>query len=254
MNSEIAALLVQRGEDLFKADRKQVVFTKDPSADALLNDLDRHPHAFVLACVMDRQIRAERAWLIPYRISQALGGFSFELLRALSLDEVRRLLTVPQLLHRFPEEMSRNLHNAIELISTEYDGDAARIWRDSPSSAEVVIRFLRFRGVGPKIATMAANILARDFKIPLADYYSVDISADVQIRRVFWRLGLISEGAATEEAIYAARALHPAFPGLMDFPTWEIGRKWCRPKNPRCVDCYMRVLCPTGRAATVAAG
>jgi endonuclease III len=87
---------VRRGKELFDAQPEQVVFTTDPSAsggkdiaeaDALLNDLDRHPHAFVLACVMNRQIKAERAWLIPYRISQALGGFSFQLLRTLSLDE-----------------------------------------------------------------------------------------------------------------------------------------------------------------------
>jgi endonuclease III len=248
VNSEIAALLVRRGEELFKAKPKQVVFTTDPSADALLNDLDRHPHAFVLACVMDRQIEAERAWLIPYRISQALGGFSFQLLRTLSLDDFRQLLTKPKALHRFPEEMSHNCHSAIDLISTAYDGNAAQIWCDSPSSAEVVIRFLRFRGVGPKIATMAANILARDFKIPFADYYSIDVSADVHIRRVFWRLGLISAKAAPEEAVYAARALHPTFPGLMDFPAWEIGRGRCRPQAPRCVDYYMRAVCPTSQA------
>ena len=203
---------------------------------------------------MDLQIKAERAWLIPYRISQALGGFSFGVLQTLSLEKIRGLLTEPQPLHRFPEKMSHNLHSAIELIATAYDGDAARIWSDSPSSAEVVRRFLRFRGVGPKIATMAANILARDFKIPFADYYSVDVSADVHVRRVFWRLGLITEDAAPEEAVYAARALHPSFPGLMDLPAWEIGRDWCRPKAPLCVDCYMRVVCPIGQAATEAAG
>ncbi len=254
LNPEIAALLVKRGEELFKAKPKHVIFTKDPAADALLNDIAKHPHAFVLACIMDRQIKAERAWQIPYKISQAIGGFSFELLRALSLDEFRRLLREPVLLHRFPGTMAQNLHSAVQLIATEYDGDAARIWRDCPSSAEVVIRFLRFPGVGPKIATMAANILAREFKIPFADYYSIDVSADVHIRRVFWRLGLIREDAGPEEAVYAARALHPTFPGLMDFPAWEIGRSWCRPTAPHCVECYMRAVCPTGRAEVAAQG
>jgi endonuclease III len=141
--------------------------------------------------------------------------------------------------------MSRNFYDAVQRIATEYEGDAARIWSDRPSSADLVYRFLQFRGAGPKIATMAANILARDFKVPLADYFSIDVSADVHVRRVFRRLGLVDKDAAIEEVIYRARGLHPQFPGLMDVPTWEIGREWCRPSSPLCGECYMNDLCPT---------
>ncbi len=254
VNADIAAVLVQHGEALFKAKPGHVAFTKDSATDSLLNDLDGHPHAFVLACIMDRQIKAERAWMIPYLIFRKLGGFAFSRLRELSLDDVRELLTKPEPLHRFPEEMSRNFHSAIAHIAKAYAGDASRIWRDNPSSAEVVLRFLRFRGVGPKIATMATNILARDFNIPLADYYSVDVSADVHVRRVFTRLGLVGEAAGLEEVIYCARALNPSFPGLLDFPAWEIGRTWCRPTDPHCAECYMHHVCPTGRATVASAG
>jgi endonuclease III len=202
---------------------------------------------------MDRQIRAERAWLIPHLISQKLGGFSFSRLRALSLEDVRELLSRPEPLHRFPEAMSRSFHGAVEHITDAYAGDASRIWRDKPPSAEVVLRFLRFRGVGPKIATMAANILARDFKVPLADHYSIDVSADVHVRRVFTRLGLVGEGASLEEIIYSARALSPDFPGLVDFPAWEIGRTWCRPMSPNCAECYICPVCPTGAGTAASA-
>ncbi|MGP0592195.1 iron-sulfur cluster loop [Nitrospira sp. T9] len=254
MNSEIADVLRQHGEALFQAKAGHVAFTKDHDADALLNDLANYPHAFVLACIMGRQIKAERAWLILHLISVKLGGFSLSVLYPLSLDQVRELLSKPEPLHRFPGEMSYSFHAAIERIACAYAGDAARIWHDKPSSAEVVLRFLRFRGIGPKIATMAANILARDFKIPLADHYPVDVSADVHVRRVFTRLGLVGENAGLEEIIYCARALHPAFPGLLDFPVWEIGRKWCRPTNPHCVDCYMHGVCPTGKLTIAGTG
>lgn len=254
MNSELAAVLVKRGEALFNAKPARVGFTKDSDADALLNDLEGHPHAFVLACIMDRQIKAERAWLIPHLVSRKLGGFSFSRLRALSLEDVRDLLSKPEPLHRFPEEMSRNFHGAVEHIALAYGGDAGRIWRDRPPSAEVVLRFLRFRGVGPKIATMATNILARDFKVSLADHYSVDVSADIHVRRVFARLGLVGEAASLEEIIYSARALSPGFPGLLDFPAWEIGRTWCRPTSPNCAECYMHPVCPTGADTVASAG
>lgn len=247
--SDIAALLIRRGEQLFKAPAAPVVFTKQLEPDALLNDLTAHPHAFVLACVMDRQIRAERAWLIPYRLAQAFGTFSFDRLLGVTVEDFHEVFVKLQL-HRFPETMSRNLYQAINRISLDYGGDASRIWKGRPSSAEVVFRFLQFPGVGPKIASMAANILARDFKVPLDDYYSIDISADVQVRRVFWRLGFVNENASPEAVIYRARALHPEFPGLMDFPVWEIGREWCRPKSPQCAACYMAAVCPTSRKRT----
>lgn len=242
--NDVATRLVERGAELFGAPAKPVVFSGEADADALLNDLSGHSHAFVLACVMDRQIRAERAWAIPYRLSQALGDFSFRTLRRVPAKKWA-LLFQELKLHRFPETMSRNLHEAVRRIDISYRGRAARIWEGRPSSAEVVYRFLGFTGVGPKIATMAANILARDFKVPLADHYSIDISADVQVRRVFWRLGLVGEQASPDAVIYRARALHPEFPGLMDLPAWEIGRQWCRPANPACHQCYMRRVCAT---------
>ncbi len=243
----IIELLLDRGKRLFDAQRGFKEFRHVREADELLNDLQRHSHAFVLACIMDRQIRAEKAWLIPYRFTQKLGSFNFSTLAGRTLDDVRRLMTEPKPLHRFVEKMSKNFHAAIAFISDKYCGNAAAIWAGNPSSAEVTYRFLEFRGAGPKIATMAANTLARHFKIPFSDYYSIDVSVDVHVRRVFARLGLISPDNSVEAIVYRARALHPEFPGLLDFPAWEIGRNWCKPQALLCGQCYMKDLCPTAR-------
>lgn len=239
--------LVAHGQELFSAPKQVVQFTQEPRANRLLNDLHDHPHAFVLACVMDRQVKAERAWLIPYRILEKQGSFSMHALRALSKEHVHRLMKEPEPLHRFVETMADHFYSAVQRINNIYAADAARIWNDKPSSAEVVFRFLEFDGVGPKIASMATNILARDFKIPFSDHYSIDISADVHVRRVFSRLGLCSADTTVEQVIYKARALYPEFPGMMDLPCWEIGRTWCRPRGPLCGECYMNDVCPTVR-------
>ncbi len=61
---EIRDRLVERGETLFNAPQQPIQFTKSAPADALLNNLEEFPHAFVLACLMDQQVKAERAWLI----------------------------------------------------------------------------------------------------------------------------------------------------------------------------------------------
>jgi len=245
--SEISKRLIAEGRRLFNAPRGFKEFTGQPEADRLINDLERYPHAFVIGCVMDRQIPAEKAWLIPYRLSQRLGDFRFSTLQGLSARRVLSLMTKPEPLHRFPEDMARNLYHAVQKIAEDYGGDASRIWSGRPSSAEVVYRFLQFRGVGLKIATMAANLLVQHFKIPFSDYYSVDISADVHVRRVFRRLGLVPDGASAEDVIYKARALSPEFPGLLNFPCWQIGREWCRPRKPACGECYMNDVCAFAR-------
>lgn len=117
---------------------------------------------------MDQQIPAERAWQIPFRFKQQLGNFEMGTLAALSEKDVHRLMTEPEQLHRFPDRMSRFFLSAIKRTANQYGGQASAIWANRPSSAEVVYRFLEFDGVGPKIATMAANILARDFKVPFS--------------------------------------------------------------------------------------
>jgi endonuclease-3 len=243
--------LIQLAESAFRAQRAPEPFTRDPGADSLLNDIEGHPHAFVLACIMDRQVKAEIAWKVPYELSKRIGGFSIARLQKLSSNDVMHLMKSPRPLHRMPEIMSVSLHSAVRRISDQYGGNAARIWNGNPSSAEVVYRFLEFDGVGPKIATMAVNLLARIFKVPLSDFYSVDISADVHIRRVFARLGLCPTDADTEQIIYKARALHPEFPGMMDSPCWDIGRTWCKPSKPLCGGCPMAGVCGTAETAKV---
>ncbi|MGO8749508.1 MAG: hypothetical protein ACLQNE_26415 [Thermoguttaceae bacterium] len=254
MNDEaIRDRLVEHGQTLFHAPKALIAFTKSAESDALLNDLSVHPHAFVLGCVMDRRVIAERAWNIPYQISQRaeaaglFSGFTMNDLCRLSLEDVNRLMSQPTILHPLGSDMSGYFHSAVQRINNQYSGDAARIWKGNTSSAEVVYRFLEFNGVGPKIASMAANILAREFKIPFADYFSIDISADTHICRVFGRLGLCSTDATPVQVIYKARALHPTFPGMMDLPCWEIGKAWCKPNHPECDGCYMRDLCRTAR-------
>lgn len=246
-NNSIRDKLIAHGNVLFRGPKKMIIFTNVPQADALLNDLTGHPHAFVIACVMDRQIKAEKAWLIPFKISEKLGEFSMTKLRQLSKEDIHQLMSLPNPLHRFVDKMSDFFYSAVQRIDRDYTDDASCIWSSKPSSAEVVYRFLEFDGIGQKIATMAVNILAREFKVPFSDYYSIDISADVHVRRVFYRLGLCDKNATVEQVIFKARFLYPQFPGLMDFPCWEIGRNWCKQKSPLCSECYMGDICPSAQ-------
>ena len=234
-----------------------LAFAGEQEANALLNPLGAHPHAFVMGCLVDRQIPAERAWRLPLAVKTRCrertgGSFMIEELAKFSEDDWLGYLVTPTpadaphtppSLHRFPSKMARVLYLATQRIVTVYKGDASRIWQDRPSSARLVRRFLEFHGAGPKIACMAANILVRNVRIPVSDYRYIDISADVLVRRVMGRLGLVEEGARPDVVIYAAREMNPDFPGVFDTIIWEIGRNYCHPREPACPECPLHSYC-----------
>lgn len=220
-------------------------YTSDAEANTLVRDIEHFPHAFVIMCLMERGGNSNTAALVPYRLKQTLGTFAVEDLARLTEAECVELFAGPPPLHRWHPKMARVFHLALQRIRSSYNGDAARIWADQPSSARVVRRFLEFHGAGLKIATMAANLLILDFHVPLADYTSIDVSADVHVVRVMQRLGFVkAKGAdALLDTVYAAREMNPSFPGIFDLALWGLGRNVCRPRSPLCGTCPLRDDC-----------
>jgi len=191
---------------------------------------------------MERQIKAERAWLIPYEISEEIKSFEFSTLLRINQEDIIEIFERKSL-HRFNKVMGENFYLAIQKIHNNYQDDVSNIWKSNPRSATIVKRFLEFDGVGVKIATMTTNILARDFKIPMKDHINIDISPDVHVIRVFKRLGFISKDASNDELVYCARELNPMYPGIFDLSYWEVGRNWCKPKKPICEKRYLSGYC-----------
>lgn len=225
--------------------KREISLISDRKMNDLVTDLKQFPHAFVLACTMDRQMSFERAWAIPYLIKEILGDFSISTLYNVSLDEYKVIFNENKL-HRYNDKMAEVFYNAVHKIVEDYNSDASNIWNNKPSSALVVSRFLDFDGIGIKIATMATNILARDFKVELSDYYSIDISPDVHIKRIFKRMGFIQKKDVNniEKIIYKSRTINPNFPGIIDYTCWKLGKDICRPTNPKCNDCKFKDYCP----------
>ena len=227
------------------------------AAHALVNDLARHPHAFVLGCIADRRVQAEIAWRLPHKIREAAGDFKFETLLRLQKSVWSSVLGSSG--HPLASEMERVLPAAIRLIGDRYNGDAARIWAPGSSGATVARRFLAFDGVGPKIANMAVNMLVRDFGIELPRPMP-DIAVDTHVLRVFERLGLLGSlahsGLRSTKAKQRlrlqlrARELNPDWPGELDWPAWQIGRTWCHAgRPPDCGKCCMDTVCPSSGVA-----
>lgn len=236
--------LIDLSKSKYEMKKNVIHFINDEEENKRLNDLQNYPHLFVLSCLMDRQIKAERAWSIPGRVAQEIGSYRLEDMAKVSLDEYKNIFKKLKL-HHFNDIQAEYFYNGIQKIMKDYQGNASNIWSNKPSSATVVRRFLEFDGAGIKIATMATNILARQYKIKLSDFYSIDISPDVHVKRIFYRTGLIDKKYKDniDMIIYKAREIYPEFPGLIDFACWDIGRNWCTERKAICSDCPLKEHC-----------
>jgi endonuclease III len=201
---------------------------------------------------MDRQIQAEKAWIIPYKVftnlrnNNKINDFSIEELSKISQGEYNAIFK-DQSLHRF-DYMACRFREAIIKIKIDYQSNASNIWRGKPSSKTVVERFRCFKGVGQKISTMATNILYRKFGIEFSEYSCIDISIDVHVIRVMRRLGLVEntgdKNAFKEDIIQETRRWHPDYPGIFDKVCFKVGRNNCfEDRKPNCSNCILRGIC-----------
>ncbi len=209
-----------------------------PNADA--NELvQKEPFAFLMAVLMDQMMPAEIVWTIPWELQGIWGHLDPKKIAEMTPDHiVRSFIRKP----RFPNNMASWIISAARKVNREYYGRADNIWNDNPLTSDLQNRFNSFEGISQKKASMATNILARDFRIPVRHYSGVDISVDQHVIRVFNRLGL-TEDPSGADIVERARELHPDFPGELDLPVWEVGRTHCHPSNPECGNCQFDAIC-----------
>ncbi len=220
------------------------VFTRDSEADRLLMD---DPFAFLIGVIVDYQMPAERAWILPHRLKLRLRGWGPTYL-AEHADEVVAAFGEPPKLHRFPNQTPRFVVAGARRVLDAYAGDAARIWNDEPTAAILQQRLREFAGISQKKAAMAVELLERDLGVTVRELGGSDVAYDVHLRRVMLRTGL-AERDAVDHMVAVARVLHPERPGELDFPLWDIGRSWCHKTDPQCAPCVLADVCPRDIAA-----
>lgn len=215
-------------------------FTKNRDADEFLRS---NPFAFLIAASIDRGALAEAVWEVPFLLNKKLGYLNPQLLGEMSTDQLETILRSLDRRPRFPTQSARTIISLSRLVFGQFDGDAAGIWENS-KPVDVVQTLERIWGVGPGIAHMTVRILTDEFGYEPGPQglRQIDIKPDIHVVRVFYRTGLVSERRG-EACIEAARALNPQFPGLLDWPAWEIGRTWCDERYPRCVECPLSAVC-----------
>jgi len=215
-------------------------FTKSADADRFLR---QNSFAFLMAASIDRGARAEAVWETPFLLYKRLGHLDPAMLSNLTADHLEIILRSLSRRPRFPRQAAQTIISLARLVRHRFLGDAGRIWQDKQPH-EVTQTLDRIWGVGSGIAHMIVRILIDEYGYDPGPegLPQIDIKPDVQVRKVFYRTG-IAPDRNENTSVQVARQLHPGFPGLLDWPAWEIGRTWCKEHNPKCNDCPLRDVC-----------
>jgi uncharacterized HhH-GPD family protein len=241
VHEAVGRCLAALGERLATEGVAQVggAFTDIAEADALVRS---SPEAFLLGVLFTQGIAAERAWAGPYLLQQRLGHLDLARL-ATEREAVAEAVGRPPALHRFKRTLPDWIGDAAQRLLDCWDGRASAIWEDEPSARALMERLGAFRGIGPKKAAMAVDLLTRCFGVRVNELEHGTVAYDTHVRRVFLRSGLIERDTRMEVERAASEAC-PSAPGRIDLPSWLIGRQWCHPTAPECDACWLAVVCP----------
>ena len=134
---------------------------QDADADALLT---RDPLALLMGMLLDQQIPMEKAFKGPAVLRERLG---VELDARVIADraDVPELFAVTPAIHRFPASMAGRVQELCRFLVEQYDGDAAAIWTEVDTGAEVLRRLKELPGFGDQKARIFLALLGKQLGV-----------------------------------------------------------------------------------------
>ena len=135
----------------------------DSEADALLSE---DPLALLIGMVLDQQVPLERAFSSPRDLRDRLGGhLDAGAIAAMGPAELAEIFSQRPALHRFPASNAGRVQQLCEIIVSDYDGDAARVWEGASSGAELLRRVRALPGFGEQKAKIFVALLGKQLGV-----------------------------------------------------------------------------------------
>lgn len=137
--------------------------TQDEEADQLVS---RDGLALLVAMVLDQQIPLERAFHSPLELKQRLGGrLDAAEMAAMDPAALARVFAEPPALHRFPASMAKRVQELCQVLVSDYEADASRLWGSAPTGAELLRRVRALPGFGDQKARIFVALLGKQFGV-----------------------------------------------------------------------------------------
>ncbi len=137
---------------------------QDPAADALLAT---DPLALLVGMLLDQQVPMERAFSAPHRLAERLGRDRLDAaeIAGYDPDALVELFSTPPALHRFPGAMAGRVQQLARILLEQYGGDAATVWRDAATGADLRVRLQALPGFGPQKAQIFLALLGKQLGV-----------------------------------------------------------------------------------------
>lgn len=136
-----------------------LTLTGDPTADELLSD---NAFALLIGMLLDQQIAMELAFVGPARLAERLDGeLTPATVAALAPEALEERFRQKPAIHRYPGSMATRVHALAEHLVEHHGGDAAAVWADVDSGAELYRRVAALPGYGQQKARIFVALLGK---------------------------------------------------------------------------------------------
>src|SRR5438876_5640487 len=140
-------------------------FTGNDEADALLA---REPMALLIGFALDQQVPVQTAFTGPLKLKQRLGTLDAGTIATTDPAKLEAAFREKPAIHRFPGTMAQRVQDLAAVVAEEYNGDAARLWRDARDGADLRRRIESLPGFGKMKVIALGSVLAKRFGIQAA--------------------------------------------------------------------------------------
>jgi uncharacterized HhH-GPD family protein len=121
--------------------------------------------ALLIGFALDQQVTVPKAFTGPLAIKQRVGTLDPARLAATDLEPVFREKPA---IHRFPTKMAERVHDLAVAVRDDYDGDAARVWKDAKDGEQLRANIAGLPGFGEMKVKSLGAVLAKRYKLAKA--------------------------------------------------------------------------------------
>ncbi len=139
-----------------------LTIAQDPTADRVLS---QDPFALLTGMLLDQQFPMERAFAGPAKVLQRFGTLDPGAIATADPESFADLCATPPAIHRYGRSMAARIQALAAVVRDTYGGDAAAIWRDAATGAELVARLKALPGFGEQKARIFTALLGKQLGV-----------------------------------------------------------------------------------------